>query len=885
MYFKANSMRVKSNYLAKYSMIFAFCCVVSFLWYWLSGRTFIWYYDGYGQHYKALIFYGSYLREVITCVFTGRFDLIPSWSHYIGEGGDILQTMHYYAIGDPLTVFSVFFNAKNMYLLYDVLGIVRLYLAGLAFAYFCKTVKVNTKTDTSIVMGSISYAFCLWAIYNTARHTFFVNPMIYLPLILAGVEKIIRKERSTVFILSVCLASLSNFYFFYMIALITAIYVCVLVICLYGKNIKAYLLPLGRITVGSICALLMSCIIFVPVAYAFLGDARAGFSHTANLFYPLEYYAKIPAMILSPTMEFWVCLNWVIPVFFGLFFLFKAKKEYKVIKLLFIISMFLLLTPVAGHVFNAMSYVSNRWCFALSFVTSFILTATWDSLIVQGKTFWRDNAIFSLLIILICVVIAPSRIPRALVTAVMFFIAALVLLYLSWKQYRKGIGYFMSLLVVLSISCTSFWLNSYGGDNYASESRRPSEIEEYECESELTAIDSVDNADSFYRYSGKDILRNAGLISKKSSIMYNWTLSNPNISEFNTNLGMMKYEINEYENYDDRTIPTVMSSVMYYAIPTEYGYVPYGFEAVSKYKENTLYKNQYPVSLTYSYSDVIPLDVWENMTAVQKQESILYGVVLDDNNSHSLNEADLSVLRNTSVDCELHCVNSGGLIDSNDKTITVDKGGAIFEITFDGIRNSENYLVLNGITYLDGTDAPIVIASPIGSKKTLTLYEDGYEYYNGRHDFVVNLGYSSEAINRIVVAFTTEGTYRFDSIEISCQPMDDYSDCIDVLNSDIVQNIDIQTDRITGDITLENTKAIVFAIPYSEGWTASVDGSEANIYRANDKYMALIIPSGHHEIVLEYSTPMFGTGCVLSLIGVVLFIGITCLEYVDKKRK
>ena len=47
------------------------------------------------------------------------------------------------------------------------------------------------------------------------KHPYFSNPMIYLPLVLMGIEKIYKKEKPHLFICATAVAAMSNFYFFY----------------------------------------------------------------------------------------------------------------------------------------------------------------------------------------------------------------------------------------------------------------------------------------------------------------------------------------------------------------------------------------------------------------------------------------------------------------------------------------------------------------------------------------------------------------------------------------------------------------------------------------------------------------------------------------------
>ena len=97
----------------------------------------------------------------------------------------------------------------------------RLYLAGVAFIAFGHYLK---KDGNGILAGSIVYIFSGTFFSFAIRHPFFLNPMIYLPLLLMGVEKIYRKEKPYLFILMVTVAAISNFYFFYMLTVAAVVY-------------------------------------------------------------------------------------------------------------------------------------------------------------------------------------------------------------------------------------------------------------------------------------------------------------------------------------------------------------------------------------------------------------------------------------------------------------------------------------------------------------------------------------------------------------------------------------------------------------------------------------------------------------------------------------
>ena len=81
-------------------------------------------------------------------------------------------------------------------------------------------------------------------------------------------------------------------------------------------------------------------------------------------------------------------------------------------------------------------------------------------------------------------------------------------------------------------------------------------------------------------------------------------------------------------------------------------------------------------------------------------------------------------------------------------------------------------------------------------------------------------------------------------------------------------------------VTLPIEKVLFFSVPYSEGFTATIDGEEAPIYKVNLCMMALKVPKGEHTIVLDYFPVGLKTGLLLSLAGILLLV---LLIWADKK--
>ncbi len=71
-------------------------------------------------------------------------------------------------------------------------------------------------------------------------------------------------------------------------------------------------------------------------------------------------------------------------------------------------------------------------------------------------------------------------------------------------------------------------------------------------------------------------------------------------------------------------------------------------------------------------------------------------------------------------------------------------------------------------------------------------------------------------------------------------------------------------------VALPAKKVMFFSVPYSKGFTATIDGKEAHIYQANLCMMAIEVPKGEHLIVFDYFPPGLKTGLWLSLLGILL---------------
>ena len=77
---------------------------------------------------------------------------------------------------------------------------------------------------------------------------------------------------------------------------------------------------------------------------------------------------------------------------------------------------------------------------------------------------------------------------------------------------------------------------------------------------------------------------------------------------------------------------------------------------------------------------------------------------------------------------------------------------------------------------------------------------------------------------------------------------------------------------VNGTIDVAEAGHLVLSIPSEEGWTLYVDGKETEIMDFKDAFISVYLEEGVHDIALKYETPGLKTGVILSAACVGLFL-------------
>jgi hypothetical protein len=81
----------------------------------------------------------------------------------------------------------------------------------------------------------------------------------------------------------------------------------------------------------------------------------------------------------------------------------------------------------------------------------------------------------------------------------------------------------------------------------------------------------------------------------------------------------------------------------------------------------------------------------------------------------------------------------------------------------------------------------------------------------------------------------------------------------------------------------EQENLVFFSVPYDKGWTATVNGEEAEIVKANIGFMAVKVPAGVSEISFSYTTPYLYLGIFISAVSLVVLIIYIIISAICKR--
>ncbi|MCR5527199.1 MAG: YfhO family protein [Lachnospiraceae bacterium] len=813
----------KHQYI-KYSVLFVISALLIFGAFLIEKKNFLWNEDGLYQHFNAFVYFGKYIRGIVkTLIFEHKFE-IPNYSFAIGYGGDIFTTLSYYSFGDPFSWLSVIspFGAAEYVFCFAV--ILRLYLAGIAFIKYTKFMG-HEGAENSV--GALMYAFCGYGVFYII-HPFFLNPMIYFPMFLIGLEKIFRGEKPVMFTLVTFISAISNYYFFYVTVLLTVIYALVRGVDIVPKEgVKNYIGRLLRAAAAGFVGVLMAGFVLVPSAAAFLGSSRTSSKSTVGIIYDLDYYVNLIAHYFTwGEYDVYTFISVSFASIIGIIAEFRFKSREKWRRVLFIVMSVFLLFPVFASVFNGFNYVINRWTFAYAFLICYLF-------VINVKKVFE---------------IKFSRLYPAVLAAAV-------------------VG-----TVVIGMQC------HHVGDKYIGQSQELG-MADKQLTGNFSRAAALICDDEFHRTDVGDyreVNSNQPLWNTYGGTNAYWSVLDGDFGNYLKAYNVYKDKIYDIRGLDSRTLLLPFASAKYFTGSADVTWqVPYGYSDIGETEDELgmkakLYKTDNYLPLGYTYTTAISESDLMKLTVAERQQVPYFAAILPDD-SELLSKLEKPEIKFSDSEVP-YKIDSCEDVEIDGNTIKAKKEGKV-TITFDPVEDVELYLEVSGLEYQaedDEYSAELDVEDENGAKDSLVVYAPEHEYYMGRKKYFFNLYYSDEKRSRLEIEFERGGTYTFEDLKLIKQPLDGMASKLDELKETTLQNVDINTDSISGTITSDEDKLLALSIPWSEGWSIYVDGVECEKVKQNLMYMAVPVTKGTHSIELKYHTPFGRLGCVITLIGVLV---------------
>lgn len=890
-----------------YTLMFLLMCIGAFLPFFTEGKSFVWgagVEDGLSQHFSALAYYGEALREFFRNLLAGHPKLVM-WDMSLGYGADILSTLNYYAIGDPLNLLYGFVSPKNTETMYDFMILLRMYLAGITFIMYARKMK---KRSYGTVIGALVYVFSGFCFRLGLRHPFFINPMIYFPLLCLGIEKIYQRERPYVFIFAVCVSAMSNYYFLYMLTIFAVIYAWIRFYEYTEENkMKNFFLAILKFGMYYTLGIAMAAVILLPSVIGFLGNGRygKGADWKSLIVYPGKYYLLFIENFIgygnmgSNTNAGYLPIVGIVV----LFTLFSQRMKHKKYRAAFIASIIALILPIFGYAFNGFSYANNRWAFALSFIVALLTAEMYPRLFVMSKRQQIGIGAGIIIYTVFCIIVNASGeeilknkgIMAACGLIAVFYILLLIFQRLGYDTQKRIVRVSMAILLLISVGVHGYYRFDPKGYAYTQEFMDQGQAYRTLKEDNIRMLSKV-NDPSVYRVHAEGYrYKNYGLINHLNTISGYYSITakcvTDTIKGYDT-LGMQYAD--KYKGVDQRLGLLSLAGVKYITVAhnsqvakdvSSKGDVPYGVEKQSKKGNITLYKNKYALPFAYAYDSYMTEQQYEQLNGIGKEQAMLAQIILDQH------PADKEIQHNEQRnDPDIQT------ISLPETRISSPKGKKYADITVPVEKDKETYLYFKNLVYhgKKNGDDKFILTGRKGTKGILVTQNDVQQkihiqstfnpYYFGRKDYIVKINHqTSKAKEKVRLNFLSPGEYEFDDISLITVPKKDVLARLKERKENSMKQIQYEGNHFRGVYHAKKDQILCVTIPYSKGWKATVNGNRTKIYKANGMFMGIIMKKGTQSVKLDYETPGLKIGAWISLVAWI-GLGIYGL-YFEKYRK
>ncbi len=802
------------------------------------------------------------------------------YSFFLNGGSNLLSRLSYYYSTSLMFYITALFTyvlelfnviqSPSMVYWASMTVFISIFRSVLILLGATKYIDLFIKNEKVALLGATFYAFSSIYFRHVALWEFFGDAMIWLPIILYGVERIIRQGEGKFFTSGVALTLFNNGYFAFANLLFAFVYIVLRFLFKLSQEETNWLAQVKNYAIYGLLGLGLSLPGFIPFVKGFFNTSRLSPEFSIPAFELLDF--ELGNLLLNDQIQ-------VLPILFVLVItnlLNYKSKTFRFFSFFSFVLIILRYNPFVASLFNGFSYPQFRWHYMTFLMIAVVVALGVKTTIRELSYNLKIPSMFlgiSVLITLGFYSYADSQLSEHYFD--MFVLYALILymfgvFFLSRLKAVKAEYIILPLLFISSLY-TVYSTNEQLYDDY--------NLEQMDYETIYTTFDDPnvpieqalniieEDAERFYRIDFTD-LHNLGSQKKFSSLnVYN---------SFHNHYQQYFYRyfqiINSRENngiIDGLAGRQILSSLFLsdYVIASEANeyIIPTGFESIEQVEYLGIYKNTIPLAFIHPVHNLYSANEVNDYHF--KDELLINGAIVDDEKSNTSidegpqpNEINYSI---TNVHTETE----------NNKLLRSDEYFNI-EIDLDQENQQYNDVVIDyTIKPLDEGEKGRYTYSINGHSIQLKSTGDPYSSQLYRHQ--AHIPYNETVIFNLAPGtdyiFEVHAVYGLSHHDLEERSQKD-------------QELDYHVEFGKGNIEIQynntdNYPLMVLPFFYENGWLLEINGEDHEVLNVNNGMVGFKIPKGEMTIQLTFRQPLFFTTISLSIVS--LFV----LVYIKKRKK
>ncbi len=754
------------------------------------------------------------------------------YSRNVGMGSNYLALYVYYS-ASPLNWLMLLVPARYLIEFMSYMVVFKIGLCGFTFAYFLKE-KFRTK-DYTVLFFSLFYAMSGFvAAYNW--NVMWMDCLVLAPLVLLGLERLVKEGKSGLYCVTLALSILSNYYISIMICIFLCLYFLVLLPGLYQSEEKGLFLgraarAAGRFALYSALAGGMAAVLLLPELAALHFTEFSDFNFPKKVTYYfsfLDVIARHATGVKRETgLDHWPNIFCSSAVFFLMPLYLLNKKiqaREKIGRLLlcaFLIVSFSVNTlNFIWHGFNYPDSLPARQSFLYIIL---VLTMCFEAVHKLDGFSLKEllcSASFGLFFLLLSEKLVEDDAFSTgifLLSAALITAYALLLYYYKRNRSRQQALRPLAIAVLGLVTFEATFNMAYTSVSTTSRSKYLETLPAYDALAARTQEADPD----FYRFEKfSRVTKNDGtLVGYPTASLFSST-ANANVEDWYDRMGMSESKV--FYCFDGQTpLSSALLNVRYMFSRTAEE-DPSLYTLIDEQDGVYLYRNNY----------ILPA-----------------GFILEDD--WNLSSLDLEGSSSTPFDLQNKMAYSVGAASDLLEIIDVEE--------YDGKAEFITPVSGHYYAYCSRSKVDTVKIASDSVNKT---------FKKVKYDYILDLGRHEAGDS---VTLTNEGDGALEAT-VALLDEDVLSRTLDTLGRQPFTVDSYDSTHVKGHVEVTTPGRLILSVAHEPGWSLKVDGAPVEIEMYDNMFISTPLEEGYHTIELTFFPAGLKTGIFVSLISLAAFL-------------